>query len=71
MLKNGRTVEEVRVYASGTPQNPMSSAQMAEKFFDCAKEAVSADAAKQIFATLSTLGEQPSLANFWPLLRKA
>jgi 2-methylcitrate dehydratase PrpD len=68
-LKDGRTLEELRVYASGTKENPMSPAQMAEKFFDCAKEAVSADAAKQIFATLSTLGEQPSLANLWPLLR--
>jgi 2-methylcitrate dehydratase PrpD len=68
-LKDGRTLEELRVHASGTKENPMSPAQMADKFFDCAKEAVSADAAKQIFATLSMLGEQPSLANFWPLLR--
>ena len=43
---------------------------MAEKFFDCAKEAVSADAAQKIFATLNALGEQPTLADFWPLLRR-
>src|SRR5262249_26673594 len=70
-LKDGRTLEELRVYASGTPQNPMSPAQIAEKFFDCAKEAVSADGANQLFATLSTLGDEPGLARFWPLLRKA
>jgi len=68
-LKDGRTLEELCLYASGTPHNPMSPAQMADKFFDCAKEAVSADAATQIFATLSTLGDHPSLADFWPLLR--
>jgi 2-methylcitrate dehydratase PrpD len=70
-LKDGRTMEELCVYASGTPRNPMSTEQIAEKFFDCAKEAVSADAAKRMFASLNTLGDQPSLADFWPLLSKA
>jgi hypothetical protein len=69
-LKDGSTLEELRVYASGTKENPMSPAQMADKFFDCAKEAVSAQAAKQIFAMLSTLGDQPSLADFLAAAQK-
>jgi 2-methylcitrate dehydratase PrpD len=69
-LKDGRSVEELVVYASGTAQHPMSGAQMEEKFFDCAKEAVDEAAAKKILATLRTLGEQQSFAELWPLLRK-
>jgi len=37
---------------------------------DCAAQAVAPDAAKQILATLQTLGEQESFAQFWPLLRR-
>jgi 2-methylcitrate dehydratase PrpD len=69
-LKDGRTLEELVTYASGTAQYPMSPAQIEEKFFDCAQEAVDADAAKKILAALRTLGEQPSFANLWPLLRR-
>jgi hypothetical protein len=70
MLKDGRTVEELVVYASGTSQNPMSPAQLEEKFLDCAKEAVDADAARRILAVLRVLGEQSSFDDFWPLLRR-
>ena len=38
-LKDGRTVERLVVDASGTAKNPMSPAQMREKFFDCAAHA--------------------------------
>jgi 2-methylcitrate dehydratase PrpD len=69
-LKDGRSIEELVVYASGTAQHPMSGAQIEEKFLDCAKEAVDDAAAKKILATLRSLGEQPSFAELWPLLRK-
>jgi 2-methylcitrate dehydratase PrpD len=69
-LKDGTTIEKLVVYASGTPHNPMSPAQMQEKFFDCAAQAISAEAAKKIFAVLSTLGEQNSFGDFWALLRR-
>jgi hypothetical protein len=48
----------------------MTPAQMEEKFFDCAAQAVDADAAKKIFATLGVLGEQKSFDEFWPLVRR-
>jgi 2-methylcitrate dehydratase PrpD len=68
-LKDGRSFEQLFVYASGTRQYPMSPAQMEEKFFDCAQEAVSREVAGKILAALATLGEQPSFDGFWPLLR--
>lgn len=70
-LRNGRTFEQLRVYASGTRQFPMSPAQIEDKFADCAAQSVAADAAKRILATLRTLGDGPSFAEFWPLLRRS
>ena len=70
-LKDGRTVERLVVYASGTAKNPMSAAQMREKFFDCAAHAgVARPVAEKIATTLDRLGEQPSFNEFWPLIRR-
>jgi 2-methylcitrate dehydratase PrpD len=70
-LKDGRTVEWLVVYASGTAKNPMSPAQMREKFFDCATHAgLERPVAEKIAATLDRLGDQPSFADFWPLIRR-
>jgi 2-methylcitrate dehydratase PrpD len=69
-LGDGRTLEQLRVYASGTRQYPMSPAQIEDKFLDCAAQSLAPAAAKQILATLRTLGEQASFAEFWPLLRR-
>jgi hypothetical protein len=49
----------------------MSAQQIKAKFDVCAAEAVDKVTAGKIYATLSSLGEQPSLDDFWPLLRKA
>jgi 2-methylcitrate dehydratase PrpD len=70
-LKDGRTLEKLVVYASGTAKNPMSAAQLREKFFDCAAHAgVARSSAEKIAMILDKLGEQPSLDDLWPLLRK-
>jgi 2-methylcitrate dehydratase PrpD len=70
-LKDGRTVERLVVYASGTAKNPMSAAQMREKFFDCSAHAgVERPVAEKIATTLDRLGEQPSFDAFWPLIRR-
>ena len=70
-LKDGRVVERLVVYASGTAKNPMSPAQMRDKFFDCADHAgVEPPVAEKIAALLDRLGEQPSFAELWPLLRR-
>ena len=70
-MKDGRTVERLVVFASGTAKNPMSAAQMREKFFDCAAHAgVERPVAEKIATTLDRLGEQPSFNDFWPLIRR-
>jgi 2-methylcitrate dehydratase PrpD len=71
-LKDGRMVEKLVVYASGTARNPMSAVQLREKFFDCAAHAgVARGDAEKIAAILDRLGEQSSPSELWPLLRKA
>jgi 2-methylcitrate dehydratase PrpD len=67
---DGRTVERTKYYPSGSTQVPMSAGQIKAKFDICALQTVDRTAADKIYATLSTLGEQPSLDDFWPLLRK-
>jgi hypothetical protein len=57
-------------YPSGTVQAPMSPAQIKAKFDSCAAQAIGNSAAEKIYAMLNTIGEQPSFAEFWPLLRK-
>ena len=71
-LKDGRALERLVVYASGSARNPMSAEQMRGKFFDCAAHAgVDKPVADRIIGTLGRLGEQPSLGEFWPLLRRS
>jgi 2-methylcitrate dehydratase PrpD len=71
-LKDGRTIEKLVTYASGTAKNPMSAAQLREKFFDCAAHAkVARGSAEKIAAILDKLGDQASMSELWPLLRKA
>jgi 2-methylcitrate dehydratase PrpD len=68
---DGSSLEEVRLLPSGTKQFPLSEAQIRDKFFDCAALSVDRNTAEKILATLSTLGDQASLREFWPLLRRA
>jgi 2-methylcitrate dehydratase PrpD len=69
-LNDGRKLERAKYYPSGSVQVPMSAAQIKAKFDVCAAQAVDKTAAEKIYATLSTLGDQASLDDFWPLLRK-
>jgi 2-methylcitrate dehydratase PrpD len=69
-LNDGRKIERSKYYPSGTVQAPMSPAQIKAKFDVCAAQAINNSAAEKIYAMLSTIGEQPSFAEFWPLLRK-
>ena len=70
-LKDGQTFDERRDYATGSQKLPMTKAQLEEKFNDCAAQAVSADVAKKILATLNALPERRSFDDFWTLIRKA
>src|SRR5207302_3173368 len=70
-LKDGQVFEQQRDYATGSPQVPMTQAQVEDKFLDCAAQALSADAAKKILAALNALPDRPSFTDVWPLLRPA
>jgi hypothetical protein len=48
----------------------MTKAQIEEKFNVCAATAIKPEAARKILAMLSTIGEQPSFDELWPLLKK-
>ena len=70
-LKSGQTFEHRRDYATGSQKVPMTQAQIETKFNDCAAQAVSADVARKILATLNTLAERRSFDDFWTLIRRA
>jgi 2-methylcitrate dehydratase PrpD len=70
-FRDGTKVEKLRYFASGTPQFPLTPAQIHEKFMDCAPRAVGQDAATKLFAGLQRLNEAASLDLMWPLLRPA
>jgi 2-methylcitrate dehydratase PrpD len=70
-LNDGRKLDRSKYYPSGSVQVPMTEAQIRAKFDICAAQAVDKATADKIYATLRTLGEQPSLGDFWPLLQKA
>ena len=68
-LADGRKIERAKYYPTGSVQVPMTKAQIEEKFIACTTMAIKLDVAKKILAMLSTLGEQSSFNDFWPLLR--
>jgi 2-methylcitrate dehydratase PrpD len=70
-LADGRTVERMRYYASGTPQVPLTKGQVEEKFFDCAERAVDKASATKIFAFLNRFEEERSFAPLWGLVKRA
>jgi 2-methylcitrate dehydratase PrpD len=70
-LRDGRTIERMRYYASGTPQVPFTQEQVEEKFFSCAERAVDSTTAAKIFAFLNRIEQESSFAELWGLVRRA
>src|SRR5262249_44921128 len=70
-LADGRIVQKMRYYASGTPQAPLTREQVEEKFFSCAERAVDKGAATQIFAFLNRIEQESSFAELWRLVKRA
>jgi len=70
-LADGQVLEERKDYAIGSARNPMTAAQIEDKFFDCAAQTVDQETAKKILAILNTLPSGGNLNALWPLLRKA
>jgi 2-methylcitrate dehydratase PrpD len=67
-LADGRTLERVRYYASGTVQMPLTREQVEEKFFSCAARAVDKQSAGKVLAFLDHIDEQRSFAELWGLV---
>ena len=69
-LADGQVLEQRKDYASGSYRNPITPAQIEEKFLDCAAQAMSPAAAQNVLAVLNRLPSGESLSDLWPLLRK-
>jgi 2-methylcitrate dehydratase PrpD len=69
-LADGRTVQKMRYYASGTPQAPLTKEQVEEKFFSCAERTVDKASATKIFAFLNRIEQERSFAELWGLVRR-
>ena len=70
-LADGRIVQKMRYYASGTPQAPLTKEQVEEKFFSCAERAVDKASATKIFAFLNRIEQESSFAELWGLVKRA
>ncbi len=70
-LGDGRTLQRMRYYSSGTPQVPLTRDQVEAKFFDCAERAVDKATAMKVFALLSRFEQERSFAELWGLLKRA
>jgi 2-methylcitrate dehydratase PrpD len=68
-LSDGQSFEQRVDHQTGSIHNPMTQAQVEDKFFDCAAQTVSQDVARKILAVLNALPGRPSLDDFWPLIR--
>jgi 2-methylcitrate dehydratase PrpD len=68
-LSDGQTFEQRIDNQTGSIQNPMTQAQIENKFRDCAAQSVNADVASKILAVLNGLPARASLNDLWPLIR--
>jgi 2-methylcitrate dehydratase PrpD len=62
--KDGRTFTREAQHAKGSPEFPMTEAELNEKFFECARHAVPLDAAKR---ALEQIGKLETLESVRPL----
>src|SRR5262245_26509399 len=70
-LADGQVLEQRKDFSTGSTRNPMTQAQIEEKFADCAAQAVNQENARKILAILNALPAGESLTALWPLLKKA
>jgi 2-methylcitrate dehydratase PrpD len=67
-LASGQVFEQKVWYASGSPENPMTPAQIEAKFMDCALLTKTEAQARRVFAFVRDLPNKSSFDGFWPLL---
>ncbi len=69
-MNDGKVFEARVEDATGSVRNPMTKAQLEDKFTDCAAVVMDNDKAAKILAILNALPDRNSLDDFWPLFRK-
>ena len=68
-LKDGRTVEKHVAHASGSPENPLTNAQLAEKFDAIVQPILGVERARQLFEAAWSLDEAPGVTDLLRLTR--
>jgi 2-methylcitrate dehydratase PrpD len=68
-LADGQSFEQRVDHQTGSVHNPMTPAQLADKFRDCAALSVNAEIAGKILAALNALPGRAAFDDFWPLIR--
>jgi 2-methylcitrate dehydratase PrpD len=68
-LSDGQSFEQRVDYQTGSVHNPMTAAQLADKFRDCAALSVTPEVAGKILAALNALPGRAPFEDFWPLIR--
>jgi 2-methylcitrate dehydratase PrpD len=68
-LKNGQTYTREAQHAKGSPEFPMTEAELNEKFFECAKHAIPVAAAQQALENIQKLETLSSLRPLCDVLR--
>lgn len=70
-MTDGRIFEARKDYSIGSHMQPMTQAQLEDKFYDCAALVMDKDRAAKILAILNALPDRATFDDFWPLFRKA
>jgi 2-methylcitrate dehydratase PrpD len=68
-LKNGQTYSREAQHAKGGPEFPLSEDELRSKFFDCAKEAISAESAQRALEHIQRLETLDSVRPVCDLIR--
>ena len=70
-LKNGQTYSREAEHAKGSPEFPMTEAELDEKFFECARHAIPAVSAQQALENIQKLETLSSVRPLCDLMRGA
>ncbi|MDP2953142.1 MAG: hypothetical protein Q8O76_07495, partial [Chloroflexota bacterium] len=68
-MKDGKEYSKEVIYAKGHPRNPMSAAEMKEKFDNLATRVISKEKAKELYETVRGLDKARDIARLSQLLR--
>ncbi len=68
-LKDGQVLAREAHHAKGGPEHPMSEAELKGKFTECAREALSADAAERALALIEDLEKVDNVRQLTEILR--